>query len=454
VIAIVGGGITGLAAAHELHRRHTPFVLLEASSRVGGLIHTEHIDGFTIEAGADSILAQKRAALDLCDELGLGSRLMSTKEPRTAYVMKRGRLYPLPSPSVLGIPLRTRDIASYALLSPGGRARLALEPWIPRAAREDESVRSFFTRRFGSEVADTVADPLLGGIHAGDISRLSVRSLFPRLVNAEAEHGSVLRMLRAAPARAEGGAFRALPGGMGELTQAIVARLPPDGVRPNARATSLARRGEAWEIRTADDRTITATSVIITAPAFVAADLFRACDPAAADLCAAVPYVSTATAALSFARSHVRHPLRGSGFVVARAHNDRRITACTWVSSKWEGRAPAGHVLLRAFFGGAHDQAIVDRADEELVRIAIEDLQQPLGLAGTPELTRVYRWRNAGAQHHVGQLARMVSLDERLRALPGLFVAGSGFRAIGIPDCVADGRAAAARAADYVRIAS
>jgi oxygen-dependent protoporphyrinogen oxidase len=194
-------------------------------------------------------------------------------------------------------------------------------------------------------------------------------------------------------------------------------------------------------------RSVTARAVVIAAPAFVAADLLAPIDADAAGLCREVPYVSTASVALAWPRTAIPHPLRGTGFVVARRHSDVRITACTWVSSKWEHRAPDDTVLLRVFLGGAHDPDIVDLDDEAMVAIARRDLHRTLGIAAEPALARVFRWRRAGAQHTVGQLARVDAIERALARHPGLFVAGSGFRSVGIPDCVADARRAATRAA-------
>jgi protoporphyrinogen/coproporphyrinogen III oxidase len=447
MIAIVGGGITGLAAAYELTARGMPFQLFEASPRVGGLIRTDHVDGFTIEAGPDSILAQKPAAIELCESLGLGPKLISTTPPRTAFVVKHGHFYPLPSASVLGIPITWRGISEYELLSTAARARLALEPLIPpRRDAGDESVGAFFRRRFGGETVDLVAEPLLGGIHAGDVEALSMTSLFPRFVEAEASGGSVLRSLRnTRPPSAGDGLFRSLADGMGELVTALERRMPDGSIRCNAPVAAIVRDGTRWHVSAAGT-TATARAVIIAAPARVASELIQPIDPRAGSLCGEVPYVSTVSVALAWPRSAVAHPLEGSGFVVARRHNDVRITACTWVSSKWSGRAPAGAVLLRVFAGGAHDPGVVDLPDEEIVDIARRDLSGLLGTSGAPLVTRVYRWRDAGAQHNVGQIARVSEIEKRLAGHPGLFVAGSGFRSVGIPDCVADGRAAAAAA--------
>ena len=446
-VVIVGAGITGLAAAFELTKQSVPVVVLEASARAGGLIHTDRVDGFTIERGPDSLLAQKPAGIQLCDELGLGPGLIATTPPRTAFVLGAGRLYHLPSPSILGIPTTWKGIAQYDLLSWPARARLGLEPLVRRQPESnDESVASFFRRRFGAATVPLVAAPLLGGIHAGDVEALSIRSLFPRLVEAESRRGSVvLSFGRTRPSGSGEGAFRSLASGMGELVTAIEKRLPPGTIQCSSPVSAITRSESGWRVHS-EERTFDARAVILAVPAFSAASLMAPLDAEAAALCSQVPYVSTASIALAWRREQVQHALTGSGFVVARTPSAPRITACTWVSSKWRGRAPAGYVLLRAFIGGATDPDAASLPDDELVAIATRELSAVLGISGAPELTRVYRWQRAGAQHNVGHLDRVARLEARLANLPGLLVAGSGFRSIGIPDCIADGRAAAINA--------
>lgn len=444
-ILVVGAGISGLAAAYELTKRGHRVRVREAASRAGGLIHTEHAGGFTIEAGPDSILNAKPAALELIRELGLEGELIGVRQPG-AFVLKGHALHALPQPSFLGIPLTPEALAAYDLLSPEGRARMAQEPTVPAGSGEDESVGAFFRRRFGPEAVDLIAQPLLGGIHAGDIEQLSMRSLFPRLLDAERRGGSVLpsplsdrpspiahRSSTIASHPSISG-FAALRGGMSTLVRALEASLPPDAIEYNSRVES------------ADDPDTSA--VIVAAHAYSAATLLEPIDPEAARLCALVPYVSTASVALAWPRDTVSHPLKGTGFVVARRYSDVRITACSWVSSKWESRAPDGSVLLRAFIGSAHDPHVVDLTDDELVAIARRDLGQVLGITAAPILARVYRWRRAGAQHLVGHLDRVLEIERRL-APRGIFVAGSGFRATGIPDCVADGRRVAREAMSH-----
>ena len=332
--------------------------------------------------------------------------------------------------------------------------RLALEPFVPARDIADESVGAFFRRRFGAATVGLIAEPLLGGIHAGDIESLSLPSLFPRFADAERHHRSVLRSLARnhRPGGREG-MFRSLSSGMGELVAAIERRLPAgfDSLRRAGRATRAPRRRMAAD---GGRHHVPARALILAAPAPVAARLLSPHDPHAAALCAEVPYVSTVSIALGYPRAAIAHPLEGSGFVVARQYNRLRITACTWVSSKWSGRAPSDQVLLRVFAGGVHDPDGVSTCRTIGSSIpAWREIGGVLGISTAPDVARVYRWRHAGAQHNVGQRARMTALDARLGALPGVFVAGSGFRSIGIPDCIADGRAAAVEAAGFVAAA-
>ena len=450
--AVVGGGAAGLAAAYELHKRGASFALLDAASRLGGVICTEHVDGFTLDAGPDSLLVQKPAAIQLCEELGLGGRLMPTLKPRTAYVL-RDRLLPIPQGSVLGIPTAIAPWVTSRLLSPAAKLRMAAEVFIPRGDATQESVGAFFRRRFGGDVVDCVAEPLLAGIHAGDVERLSMRSLFPRLVEAEHTYGSVIRALRAARATVpppSEGLFRSLPGGIEELVTTLVATLPESAIRRGTRALDLSGPSP-YAVRVADGPPVSARAVILATPAHATAGLVRALDDRLAALCAEINYRSTATVLLAYARSAVRRPMQGSGFVVPRVQRNVPLVAGSWVSSKWAGRAPEGHVLLRAFMGGARDPEVLSRPDDELIDLAHATFAALLEIDRRPNLTRVYRWERASAQHDVGHIERVAAIEDRLSQLPGLFVTGAGFRGVGIPDCVADGRATARAVVEWQR---
>lgn len=441
-VLVIGAGVTGLAAAYELQRRGYRPLVLEASSRAGGLIQTVHAGGFTIEAGPDSVLTTKPAALALARELGLETQ--TVRPPGGAFVLRGHTLHPLPRPSRLGIPQSWTALARYTLLSPAARARIAVEPLVPaRRDTADESIGSFFRRRFGRASVDLIAQPLLGGIHAGEIDTLSMQSLFPALLETERTHGRVFL----APSTPSTGVspFVSFRGGMGTLVQALERQLGPDAIRYRSPVERIDRLDGGWRIGVDGAR-----AVIVAGPADIAARLIAPFDAEAASLCAQVPYVSTASVALAWPRAAIAHPLAGTGFVVARRHSDARITACTWVSSKWEDRAPEGSVLLRAFIGGAHDPDVVSLTDEALVAAVRADLDRLLGITGAPILSQVHRWPRAGAQHIVGHLSRVETIERRLAGLGGLFVAGSGFRAVGIPDCVADGRNVAAEAATFL----
>jgi oxygen-dependent protoporphyrinogen oxidase len=448
-VLIIGAGITGLTAAHEIARRGLRPLLLEASPRSGGLIRTDRLDGFTIEAGPDSVLTTKPAAIELARELGLEANLQAVRPPGGAFVLRGTQLHPLPRPSVLGIPQSWSGLARYTLLPPAARARLALEPLVPaRRDLEDESIGSFFRRRFGRASVDLIAQPLLGGIHAGDIETLSMRSLFPKLLVQERTHGSILGAPGASSASAIS-PFVSLRGGMDTLVQALERRLGTGAFRHAARVDRIERTAAGW--RTGTDE---ARALILAVPAHAAASLLAPIDAVAANLCAQVPYVSTVSVALAWPSTAIPQPLTGTGFVVARRHSPVRITACTWVSSKWDDRAPEGAALLRVFLGGAHDPDAVSMDDAALVSVARTDLGRVLGVTAEPSLARVYRWPNAGALHLVGHLSRVEAIERRLGAHGGLFVAGSGFRSVGIPDCVADARRVAGEAVAFVETRS
>jgi oxygen-dependent protoporphyrinogen oxidase len=455
-VAIVGAGIAGLATAYELSRRGLSFVVLERAPRAGGVILSEEIDGFTIDGGPDALLIQKPEGIALCEELGLGGRLIATKPPRVAYIQRAGRLYALPAASVLGIPTRVGAFARTRLFTWPGKIRMGAELFVPpRRDDDDESIGAFMTRRFGREAAVYLAEPLLAGIHAGDVDRLSMKALFPRLVNAEREHGSVLRAFRSSQnenrerrtANAEprtpnpDGAFRSLPGGLTELVRALVLALGEPHVWTGAAVTAITGHGP-FVLQTSREP-VEARAVVLAVPAYATSALTRDRDQELSRLCADIPYASAATVALAFRREAIAHPLNGSGFVVPRVEKTG-ILAGSWLSSKWPHRAPDDdHVLLRTFVGGARDPNALERSDNDLAAVSMAALQPLLGVRGAPLFSRVYRWDRGNAQHDVGHLARMAAIDRALTRHPGLFVTGSGFRGVGIPDCVADGRATA-----------
>jgi oxygen-dependent protoporphyrinogen oxidase len=449
-VAVVGGGIAGLSAAYELACRGAAFVLLEAGTRWGGVIRSERAQGFLLEAGPDTLLAQKPAALALARELGLGDRLQPVnQEQRTLYVLHRGRLHPLPDGMVLGVPTRVAPLVRTRLFSWPGKLRMAGEVLVPRARPgRDESIAAFFRRRLGQEALDRLVGPFLAGIHAGDPERLSLSANFPALTALETRHGSLIRGLLANRARAAAPAapmFYTLGGGLGELVDALVARLPPERLRLRSPVSELRRengrfvlRGEAGELR--------ARSVVLALPPARAAALLRGLDAELADALAGVNAASTAAVFLGYRREDVAHPLDGHGLIVPAAEC-LHTTACSFFSTKFPGRAPEGHVLLRGFLGGVRRAESLLRPDDELVSRVHQEMAPVLGLRRWPVFARVYRWPGATPQLEVGHRDRVAVIERRLLGHPGLFLTGGGLRGTGIPDCVADGRAAASRVA-------
>jgi oxygen-dependent protoporphyrinogen oxidase len=449
-VVVVGGGISGLSAAFELRKRKRSVVVLERGSRPGGVIQTERAGEFVIDAGPDALLVQKPAALALCNELGLGDRLFPTKLPRTAFILRHGELHPLPGASVLGFPTRLKPFFRSTLFGAAAKLPRAAVLYVPRRrGTADESIAAFVRRRFGEEAVTYIAEPLLAGIHAGDVERLSMRALFPRLVEAEASAGSVIRAFRRmrGPHNADG-VFRSFPNGLGELVDGLIRAVPKESVSLGSAVTRI-DEANGFTVHIDGRPSVHAKAVIVAAPAFAAAELLRSLDAELASACGSIRYLSTATVAFAFPHEAVRHDLQGTGFVVPRSEGIS-ITAGAWISSKWPQRAPEGQVLLRAFLGGARDPGVLSKSDAELADAALADLTRILGISGPPALTRVYRWNRSSPQQEVGHDEIVARIDARLASHPGLFVSAAGVRGVGIPDCIADARATAAAAATFV----
>lgn len=441
--------MAGLAAAWECHRRSLPCTVLEADSRAGGVVQSTRAGGLVLDGGPDAFLATKPGATTLCRELGLDHELIEMLPPRGAFIQAGGHLHPLPEGGAFGVPVSARAFAFSTLLSWRGKMRVALEPLLPKAAwppDHDESAAVFLQRRFGVELTERIAQPLLGGIHAGDLCQLSARAVLPQLVAVEAAGRSVWLTLRRAGGRPRsGGAFRSFTSGMGRLPEALVEALPVGTVQTGSPVTSLTSTDGTFAVTVEDGTSLAADLVLLAVPAWRMAPLVGPLLPAAAELCASVPYVSSATALLAYPSSAFPSPLRGSGYLMAERPVDDPVMAVTWVTGKWPNRAAPDTTLIRVFFGGAGHEAILGQDDGALAAVAHAHLRRWWQAAVEPHLTRVFRWHRSSPQHVVGHAARVRALQARLDQLPGLGVAGSGFRAVGIPDVVADARAEMAR---------
>jgi oxygen-dependent protoporphyrinogen oxidase len=445
-VLIAGGGISGLAAARDLTRAGRRVRLIEARTRLGGVIATEQIEGMTVEAGPDSLLMTKPSAAALCDELGL--TLVPTLPPRTAYILRDGALHAIPKGSVLGIPATPDAIEQASMLSPAGRARVALDLTQPSPATrdDDESIGAVVRRRFGDEAVRYLAQPLLGGIHAGDVELLSIRALFPRMAALDREPGSLLQALTRdrKGGAGEDGLFRSIPGGLGTLIDAIARQLPIDAVSLGTSVVKLDANAHGGFIATlSNGERADARAVILAVPAYTVASIVASIDAPLAHVCASITYSSSATITLAYRRDDVSDPLSGTGFVVPRGESATRLIGASWVTSKWANRAPADIVMLRAFAGGTLDRDLLDRDDDDLIALAHEDLARLHHLRARPRIAKVYRWMNAGPQYEVGHLTRVAAIETRLTWHRGLFITGSAFRGIGIPDTVADARGVA-----------
>lgn len=449
-VAVVGGGIAGLAAAFEIARRDCRVSVFERGAVAGGLIRTDYLQGFVLEGGPDGFLIKKRGAAELCAELGLTARLVETLRPRRAFVLKNGTLHPLPDGAVLGVPTRVGAFVRSGLISPVGRIRVLADLLLPASVNtdaDDPSVGAVLRQRLGDEVVDWMVEPILGGIHAGDIDRLSARSTLPAALNAR----SIVRELRRnRTEHDDGGPFRSFPRGMRELVDALVAALPESCVRCHADVAEVIGVTPP-RLRLTTGESVEPDGIVLATPAPAAAELLASVDTEAAALCRELRHVSVATVSLGYERSAVQHPLAGSGFVVPAAEQRSALLACTWASSKWPDRAPAGHVLLRAYFGGVRKPDVLGLSDDDLVTRAHDELSRLLGLGRPPHLAHVTRWPLGSPQHDVGHASRVRALADRLARQPGLAVVGASYRATGIPDVIADARRVAARLADRLR---
>jgi len=456
-LVVVGGGIAGLAAAHravELSReRGTPLdlTLLEARDRLGGTIETERAGGFLVEAGPDSFLSEKPWALALCRRIGLESRLVGTDDRfRRVFVWFGGRLHPVPDGFQLLAPTRLAPFVTSSLFSWPGKLRMALDLVLPRGGGGDESLGAFVRRRLGREALERIAQPLVAGIYTADPDELSLLATMPRFVELERRERSLILGLwkasRQAPAASTSGArwslFVSLVGGMAELIAAVAARLPHDAVRLKHRVSGIERRGADWRVTTEEGGPVDADAVIIASETHAASRLLRYVDPALATMLELVPYASSATVSLGYRRADIPYPLDGFGVVVPRSER-RDLLACTFSSVKYPGRAPEGHVLIRGFVGGTLNAAALERDDGEIVDRVRRELREALGITVDPTLSRVWRHPSSMPQYAVGHLTTVETIERRVAAAPGLFLAGGGYRGVGIADCVRSAEAAA-----------
>lgn len=447
-VAVLGGGISGLGAAYGLRKAipsasELAITVVENRPDLGGTIGTELAHGYRIERGPDSFVTLKPRALGVATELGLGPQVVGVRN-RRFFGVRRGALVPAPEALVLVAPARLGPFFRTRLISLPGKLRASLDVLIPaRKTAGDESLASFVRRRLGRELLDRIADPLVAGIHAGDSERLSMDSLLPQFVAYERKYGSVIRGLRASvrshpPAPGDvPRPFASFRDGMGELPKAFAASTPDIVWKIGVRALGVERtRDGRLQVGLNDGDTWTGDAVVLTAPTPAAGELVRPLSARLATALAAIRYSSSAVVSLGFREEAYKAPV-GSGVVVPRGEG-LRLSACTFSSSKFEGRAPKGRALVRAFYGGARDESVLELSDETLVGIAEKELGGLIGLRGPAEIVRVHRWPRAHPQYEVGHRDRVAAVEAACAEVPGLFLAGSAYRGIGTSDCLED----------------
>jgi protoporphyrinogen/coproporphyrinogen III oxidase len=466
-IVVVGGGIAGLSAAYHLYEKSREdgnlikVTVLEADPRWGGKILTERQDGFVIEGGPDTFLATKPWGVALCRKLGLEGRLHGTNPKlKNTYVMRQGKLAPLPEGLMMMVPSRFGPMIRSGLLSWTQKARMGLDFFLPpRSLNGDESLGEFVSRRLGRAAYERLIEPLMSGIYAGDGDKLSLKSTFPILRDMEQKHGGLIkgalalrkqRAKHAGPSTGSRSMFLTPTTGLAEMVEVLVSRLEERGaeLKHGTRVQQLNLTLNGFQLHTEAGDRIDAEGVILTAPAFASGEMLSKVDPDLAEELQSIEYISTSTISLAYRLEDVPRPLDGYGYVIPRREG-RKALACTWTSTKFPHRAPESHVLVRVFAGRAGQEGI-PWDETGLLELAKEEVRLTLGVTAEPLFYKVYVWENAMPQYNLGHPQRLERIEERLECLPGLALAGNGYRGIGIPDCIHSGEIAAEKVLDQV----
>jgi oxygen-dependent protoporphyrinogen oxidase len=459
-VAVIGGGISGLAAAHRLAELDPTLAitLFESSDRLGGVVQTVERDGYLIEKASDMFITRDPWAIDLCRRIGFEQELIeTTKGKRRAFVVRRGNLHPIPEGFTLMAPVKVWPVVATPILSPWGKLRLACEYVIPPKKDDvDESLHSFATRRMGRETYERLVQPLISSIYTADPRKLSMRASMPQFFGMERKYGSIARgMRRLAKSKANAkrsevqgtGAryelFVTARHGLESLIQAVAKRLPEGSVRLKTTIEKLeARAAGGWNVIPANGQPQPFDAVIVGTPAGQAASLLADVDKTLSEHLQAIPYAGTVILAMAFRREQIAHPLDGTGYVVPLSEQ-RKVLSVSFSSIKFAGRAPEDGVLMRVFVGGACQAELLDLDDHQLRHLVEQELREVLGLQGRPQFCEFFRWPRAMPQYHVGHLQRVDEIENLVAALPNFALAGNAYRGVGIPYCIHSGEQAA-----------
>ena len=458
-VVVIGGGISGLAAAHRLVELDPTLhvTLLEASPHLGGTLRTEQREGFLLERGPDSFISEKPEAVALAKRLRVESRLIETNpHHRRSFIVRNGRLRPVPEGFQLLAPSRIWPFLTTDIFSLAGKARMSADLFLPRKTTngtDDESLASFVRRRLGREALERMAQPMVGGIYTADPETLSLRATLPRFLDMERDHRSlILAMLRKARLQtgtsgARYSLFLSFDQGLQVLVDALEAAIHGCKVQLNTKVVAIERHS-GWRIKTENEDTIEADAICLAVPAYVAAQLLSNVNSELASQLNQIKYASTATINFGYRRNAIQHGLDGFGFVVPFVEK-RSLIACTFSNVKFPGRAPDDHALLRAFVGGALQPEMFALEETEMVRLVEQDLRELLRIKESPLFVEIAKWEKSMPQYEVGHLDRITAIENQLAQLPNLSLAGNAYRGAGIPDCVRSGETAAQKLIDH-----
>ena len=446
-LVIVGGGIAGLATAfysQQISRERgidLHITLIEKDNRLGGKIATDTSDGFVIEGGPDSFITQKPWGLQLCNDLGIDDQLIGTNdERRNIYMLRKGKLHQMPDGLMLVVPTRFLPFALSPIISLRGKLRMALDLFIkPRTDAGDESLADFMRRRLGQEALDVLGEPMMAGIHVADAETLSLQATFPRFIDIERKYGSLIRGMIAARKNRPPSSkpmFMTLKGGLSRLVAEIEAQLDAKIVTGTG-VESVRTSEHSAEVVLDDGQRLVADAIVLATPAYITGDLLADVPRELTDLLNGIRYVSTATVSLGYRADECEHPLDGFGFVIPR-NEPTSLLACTWTSTKFDFRSPQDGVLLRAFIGGSRHEALVQKSDEALIELVKAEFKKIMGIHAEAVVARVFRWHKANPQYDVGHPERVSRIEQLCPER--VFLTGSAYRGVGIPDCINQGQ--------------
>lgn len=469
--AILGGGISGLAAAVKLlelantsaENRVFPngieITLYEASGRTGGAIKTERVDDFIVEHGPDMFTRKEPEAFQLCQRLGMGDELITTSSKnRRALIGFNNRLFPVPEGFSLMVPQKAMPIFKSGLLSVSGKVRLMSERFVKaKSDGQDESLESFAVRRFGKQAFERLIQPLVAGIYTADPKKLSMQSTMQRFVEMESQYGSVIRgALKTSKANAESekstgaryGLFMAPKNGMETLAEKLLTEIPSGSIRLNRVVDKVSKVPNGWQVFSGDQNE-TYDGLICALPAHAASKIFMYGFAKLSGLLGKISYAGSAVVLHAFSREQVSHPLDAFGMVMP-AVEDSHLIACSFASQKFEGRAPAEKLLLRSFVGGALNPGILENDEDKIESMVFEELKSRIGVTGKPIFSRVARWPAAMPQYHLGHQKLVGHIETEIERQTCLELAGNAFDGVGIPACIRSGEKAAERLVNSV----